>query len=237
MWCIQPEMAGFATMEQTTGVLPTIRSYIKRGSRMTAAQEGAIDKYWEKYGLNSELPIDLTTVFPDKSEVIIEIGSGMGEATSKLAARFDSSGYIAIEVHRAGIGALILRAEELGITNLRVIEADATVVIRDQFSDQSIDAFHIFFPDPWPKTKQRKRRIIQEPLLDLLAKKLKPSGRICIATDWLEYAKAIEKVFARDKRFQGGIVARPEWRPLTKFESKGITKSHQVTDFRYTVAV
>jgi tRNA (guanine-N7-)-methyltransferase len=230
-------MAGFATMEQTTGVLPTIRSYIKRGSRMTAAQEGAIDKYWEKYGLNSELPIDLTTVFPDKSEVIIEIGSGMGEATSKLAARFDSSGYIAIEVHRAGIGALILRAEELGITNLRVIEADATVVIRDQFADHSVDAFHIFFPDPWPKTKQRKRRIIQEPLLDLLATKLKPSGRICIATDWLEYAKAIEKVFARDKRFQGGIVARPEWRPLTKFESKGITKSHQVTDFRYTVAV
>ena len=229
-------MAGFATMEQTTGVLPTIRSYIKRGSRITAAQEGAIDKYWDKYGLNSEKPIDLKSIFPDKSEVIVEIGSGMGEATSKLASTFNTSGYIAIEVHRAGIGALILRAEELGLTNLRVLEADATVVIRDQFADQSVDAFHIFFPDPWPKTKQKKRRIIQEPLLDLLSKKLKPSGRICIATDWLEYANAIEKLFARDERFQGGIVARPEWRPLTKFESKGITKSHKVTDFKYTLA-
>ena len=229
-------MAGFATMEETTGVLPTIRSYIKRGSRMTAAQETAINKYWNTYGLDPEKPIDLRAIFPDKKEVIVEIGSGMGEATSRLAMTFATSGYIAIEVHRAGIGALILRAEELGATNLRVIEADATVVIRDQFPDHSVDAFHIFFPDPWPKTKQRKRRIIQEPLLDLLAKKLKPSGRICIATDWLEYAKAIEKVFANDPRFTGGIVPRPDWRPLTKFESKGITKNHEVTDFHYTIS-
>jgi tRNA (guanine-N7-)-methyltransferase len=213
-------MAGFATMEETTGVLPTIRSYIKRGSRMTAAQEAAINKYWNKYGLDPEKLIDLRAIFPDKKEVIVEIGSGMGEATSRLAMTFATSGYIAIEVHRAGIGALILRAEELGATNLRVIEADATVVIRD----------------PWPKTKQRKRRIIQEPLLDLLAKKLKPSGRICIATDWLEYAKAIEKVFANDSRFTGGIVPQPDWRPLTKFESKGITKNHEVTDFHYTIS-
>lgn len=228
-------MAGFATMEQTTGVLPTIRSYIKRGSRMTAAQEAAINKYWSKYGLDPEKPIVPESIFPDKREVIVEIGSGMGEATSQLARHFSDSGYIAIEVHQAGIGALILRAEELELSNLRVIEADATVVIRDQFPDHSIDAFHIFFPDPWPKTKQRKRRLIQPALLDLIAAKLKSDGRVCIATDWAEYADAIAKVFAADSRFKGGVVSRPSWRPLTKFESKGMKKSHVVTDFHYTL--
>lgn len=229
-------MAGFATMEQTTGVLPTIRSYIKRGSRMTAAQEAAINKYGEKYCLDPETPIDPRHIFPNKTEVIVEIGSGMGEATSKLASHFSEAGYIAIEVHRAGIGALIIRAQELGLDNLRVIESDATVVIRDQFPDHSVNAFHIFFPDPWPKTKQRKRRIIQPALLDVLARKLSSNGRICIATDWQEYAQAIEKVFASDLRFRGGIVERPSWRPLTKFESKGIKKSHVVTDFCYTLS-
>ena len=220
-------------MEQTTGVLPTIRSYIKRGSRMTAAQEGAIDKYWNKYGLDSEKPIDLKSIFPDKSEVIVEIGSGMGEATSKLALTFNTSGYIAIEVHRAGIGALILRAEELGLTNLRVLEADATVVIRDQFSDQSVDAFHIFFPDPWPKRKQSKRRLLQPRFIEILARKLKKGGRIHIATDWVPYAEEIEKNFAANSDFSGGIVPRPNWRPLTKFEGKGIRKSHEVRDFAF----
>ncbi len=233
-------MALFDTMadrKKEMGDLPSIRSYRLRGARMTGAQSQSLSKNWQKYGIELTHTIHPHEMFPDAEgamkEVVLEIGSGMGEATSMMASQAPDSGFIAIEVHTPGIGALIIRAEELKLDNLRIIEGDATVVIRDFFDDGAVDVFHIFFPDPWPKTRQRKRRLIQKEFINLLALKLKPAGRVHLATDWIEYARAIERDFTEHADFDGGVAARPKWRPLTKFESQGIDKEHEVTDFLY----
>lgn len=222
-------------MESLTPEKFRLRSFRLRGERMTKAQSEALLSHWNKFEIPVKGVIDPTEVFfgmkPD--EVIMEIGSGMGEATAQIAAARPKSGYIAVEVHKPGIGALIIHAERLGIRNLRIIEGDIWEVLSNHWTDKSIDAFHIFFPDPWPKRKQSKRRLLQTQFISLLAQKLKPSGRVHIATDWVPYAEEIEKNFALSSEFSGGVVQRPEWRPLTKFENKGLNKEHRVTDFLY----
>ena len=222
-------------MESLTPEKFRLRSFRLRGERMTKAQSEALLSHWNKFEIPLKGVIDPTEVFfgmkPD--EVIMEIGSGMGEATAQIAAARPNSGYIAVEVHKPGIGALIIHAERLGIRNLRIIEGDIWEVLSNHWTDKSIDAFHIFFPDPWPKRKQSKRRLLQTQFISLLAQKLKPSGRVHIATDWVPYAEEIEKNFALSSEFSGGVVQRPEWRPLTKFENKGLNKEHRVTDFLY----
>ena len=222
-------------MESLTPEKFRLRSFRLRGERMTKAQSEALLSHWNKFEIPVKGVIDPTEVFfgmkPD--EVIMEIGSGMGEATAQIAAARPNSGYIAVEVHKPGIGALIIHAERLGIRNLRIIEGDIWEVLSNHWTDKSIDAFHIFFPDPWPKRKQSKRRLLQTQFISLLAQKLKPSGRVHIATDWVPYAEEIEKNFALSSEFSGGVVQRPEWRPLTKFENKGLNKEHRVTDFLY----
>lgn len=226
-------MAGLTTMKPLNERLPSIRSYTLRGNRMTDAQAEAITKHSEKFCLLSESPISPHELFPNSKAIIVEVGSGMGEATALIAKQFPETGFIAIEVHKPGIGALLIKIVENGISNLKLLEDDATVAIRESFPNQSVDAFHIFFPDPWSKVRQRKRRIIQPPFLDTLALKLKPNGRIHIATDWQDYANSIKEIFAKHSQFEGGIVERPGWRPLTKFEGRGLRKDHIVTDFRY----
>lgn len=222
-------------MESLTPEKFRLRSFRLRGERMTKAQSEALLSHWNKFEIPLKGVIDPTEVFfgmkPD--EVIMEIGSGMGEATAQIAAARPNSGYIAVEVHKPGIGALIIHAERLGIRNLRIIEGDIWEVLSNHWTDKSIDAFHIFFPDPWPKRKQNKRRLLRAEFISLLAQKLKPSGRVHIATDWVPYAEEIEKNFALSSEFSGGVVQRPEWRPLTKFENKGLNKEHRVTDFLY----
>ena len=222
-------------MESLTPEKFRLRSFRLRGERMTKAQSEALLSHWNKFEIPVKGVIDPTEVFfgmkPD--EVIMEIGSGMGEATAQIAAARPKSGYIAVEVHKPGIGALIIHAERLGIRNLRIIEGDIWEVLSNHWTDKSIDAFHIFFPDPWPKRKQSKRRLLQTQFISLLAQKLKPSGRVHIATDWVPYAEEIEKNFALSSEFSGGVVQRPDWRPLTKFENKGLNKEHRVTDFLY----
>ena len=222
-------------MESLTPEKFRLRSFRLRGERMTKAQSEALLSHWNKFEIPLKGVIDPTEVFfgmkPD--EVIMEIGSGMGEATAQIAAARPNSGYIAVEVHKPGIGALIIHAERLGIRNLRIIEGDIWEVLSNHWIDKSIDAFHIFFPDPWPKRKQNKRRLLRAEFISLLAQKLKPSGRVHIATDWVPYAEEIEKNFALSSEFSGGVVQRPEWRPLTKFENKGLNKEHRVTDFLY----
>ena len=222
-------------MESLTPEKFRLRSFRLRGERMTKAQSEALLSHWNKFEIPLKGVIDPTEVFfgmkPD--EVIMEIGSGMGEATAQIAAARPNSGYIAVEVHKPGIGALIIHAERLGIRNLRIIEGDIWEVLSNHWTDKSIDAFHIFFPDPWPKRKQNKRRLLQTRFISLLAQKLKPNGRVHIATDWVPYAEEIEKNFALSSEFSGGVVQRPDWRPLTKFENKGLNKEHRVTDFLY----
>jgi len=228
-------MALFATMEQVTGQEFRLRSFRLRGDRMTKAQAEALSEHWNRFEIPLQGVINPRELFPslNPKEVVFEIGSGMGEATSQIAANNPETGYVAVEVHKPGIGALIIRAENLGVRNLKIINEDVYEVLTKHIEDDSIDAFHIFFPDPWPKRSQHKRRLLKPSFIEILAKKLKSSGRVNIATDWYPYAQEIEKNFAANTDFTGGVIPRPQWRPLTKFESKGIIKEHVVTDFEY----
>jgi tRNA (guanine-N7-)-methyltransferase len=199
---------------------------------MTKAQKSAIDQHGDDFIVIPTTSFRPKDLFPAKGEVIVEIGSGMGEATSLIAKTFPETGFLAIEVHRPGIGSLILRALDLEVSNLKMINEDCHLIL-DLIADASVDTFHIFFPDPWPKTKHRKRRLINEDFVGVLATKLKSGGSLRIATDWADYAKQISEVISREPRLTGGVCERPEWRPLTKFESQGIDKKHAVTDFYY----
>ena len=212
-----------------------LRSFRLRGDRMTKAQSEALMQHWNRFEVPLQGVLKPRELFPSMNpkEVVFEIGSGMGEATSQIAASNPETAYVAVEVHKPGLGALIIRAENLGVRNLKIINADIYEVLTKHVSDHSIDAFHIFFPDPWPKRKQHKRRLLQPNFIEILATKLKHGGRINIATDWYPYAQEIEKSFASNPDFTGGVIPRPNGRPLTKFESKGITKEHVVTDFEF----
>ena len=222
-------------MEQVQRPEFRLRSFRLRGDRMTKAQSEALVQHWNRFEVPLQGVLKPRELFPSMNpkEVVFEIGSGMGEATSQIAANNPETAYVAVEVHKPGLGALIIRAENLGVRNLKIINADIYEVLTKHLSDHSIDAFHIFFPDPWPKRKQHKRRLLQPNFIEILATKLKHGGRINIATDWYPYAQEIEKSFASNPDFTGGVIPRPNWRPLTKFESKGITKEHVVTDFEF----
>ena len=222
-------------MEQAQGPEFRLRSFRLRGDRMTKAQSEALMQHWNRFEVPLQGVLKPRELFPSMNpkEVVFEIGSGMGEATSQIAANNPETAYVAVEVHKPGLGALIIRAENLGVRNLKIINADIYEVLTKHLSDHSVDAFHIFFPDPWPKRKQHKRRLLQPSFIELLSMKIKHGGRINIATDWYPYAQEIEKNFAGNPDFKGGVISRPDWRPLTKFESKGITKEHVVTDFEF----
>ena len=212
----------------------SVRSYRLRGSRITGPQQSALDKYWGIYGMAySESLIDIPSLFPNVKNVILEIGFGMGEATALIGRDFPETGFIAVEVHKPGIGKLMARIEELELSNIRIIEGDAHPILRTMIADGSLDGVHLFFPDPWPKKRHNKRRIVNERFLELIAPKIKKDGFIHIATDWVPYAEYIQEVCAPSALFTGGVADRPEWRPVTRFEGQGITKDHQVTDLRY----
>lgn len=213
---------------------PTVRSYRIRGTRITGPQQLALDTYWDQYGIEqSTQRLDIPTIFPTSQKVVMEIGFGMGEATALIARDFPDTGFFAVDVHRPGVGKLFSLIKEHQLQNLRVIQGDAHLVMHDMFADASLDGVHLFFPDPWPKKRHNKRRIVNENFLQQVASKLKPGGFIHIATDWVSYAEWIDEVFAATTLFTGGRVARPDWRPLTRFEGQGITKDHQVNDFRF----
>lgn len=211
----------------------TIKSYRARGTRITAAQEVAREELWPKYGIEFGTPINPATIFPNAKEVIAEIGYGMGEATAHIAENSPERGFLAMEVHKPGIGKLITLLEAKRLSNVKLIDGDAHEALMDMIGDHSLDGVHLFFPDPWPKKRHHKRRIVNEGFLSLIHQKLKSGGFIHIATDWHPYSEWIAEVFAASNSFTGGVVDRPEWRPRTRFESKGISKDHQVTDFRY----
>lgn len=212
---------------------PDNRSYKLRGDRQTLAQEGAYKRNWQSFGIELQGTLDPQVIFPSSSDQIMEIGTGMGEGTALIAESFPETGFIGVEVHKPGIGALLGHIERQGLTNLRLMAEDVHIILRDYFIDQSFDAFHLFFPDPWPKRRHWKRRIIQPEFLPLIHQKLKVGGYIHIATDWVPYAIWIERIFSESPLFEGGEIDRPEWRPLTKFEGQGIKKGHKVTDLKY----
>ncbi len=201
---------------------------------MTRAQNAALVRSWDQFGIEFGTIVDTKKLFSKAKEVIVEIGFGMGDATAEIAKAHPENGYIAIEVHPPGIGKLLSLIEEHELTNVRIIEGDAIEILETMFADHSINGFHLFFPDPWPKLKHNKRRIVNAEFLALIHRKLNTGGYINIATDWVPYAESIRDVFAGSTQFTGGEVPRPEWRPYTKFEGKGLAKDHRVSDFHYT---
>ena len=216
---------------------PSVRSYSIRGSRITDAQREAKTALQAVHGIEFKQEIiDLNQIFPTSDKVIMEIGFGMGEATAIIAKNHPNNGYIAVDVHPPGIGKLLARIVENDLTNLKVIEEDVHVVLQHMIADDSLDGIHLYFPDPWPKKKHNKRRIVNEGFLQLIHPKIKKGGFIHIATDWVPYAESIQEVFAASTLFTGGVIDKPEWRPVTRFEGQGIDKDHAVNDMLYTKA-
>ena len=200
---------------------------------MTRAQTLAMNSHWDKYAISVGSNLLINEIFPDKSQTILEIGSGLGEATAQIALNNLDTGYVAVEMHKPGLAALLLLIMEKQISNIKMIREDATYLLANFIPDASLDGIHLLFPDPWPKNRQHKRRIVQDDFIELIARKLKPKGFIHIATDWQPYAQWIKTKFENNSQFSGGIVARPSWRVLSKFEGQGLKKGHTVTDFRY----
>ena len=216
---------------------PSVRSYSIRGSRITDAQRLAKDALQKVHGIEfKQEQINIPAIFPKSDKVIMEIGFGMGEATAIIAKNHPNNGYIAVDVHPPGIGKLLARIVENDLTNLKVIEEDVHVVLQHMIADESLDGIHLFFPDPWPKKKHNKRRIVNEGFLSLIHPKIKKGGFIHIATDWVPYAVSIQEVFADSSLFTGGVIEKPEWRPVTRFEGQGIDKDHAVNDMMYLKA-
>ena len=212
------------------------RSFRLRGTRITEAQAKATEKFWDEFGIEPDHRIIPSEIFPTSKQVIMEIGTGMGEATAEIARTFPDIGFFALEVHRPGIGSLLARINEFQLTNLRLINEDARIVLEELMPDECLDAVHLYFPDPWHKKKHWKRRIVQRDFVDLIYRKLKLGGHIHIATDWVPYAEWSQSKFAEDSRFIGGVIPKPDFRPLTRFEGKGIGKGHLVTDLKYVKA-
>ena len=211
-----------------------ILTYRLRGSRITDAQEAALQLHWQKYGLINDVSLNLDEIFPTYKTRIMEVGFGMGEATAILAKEFPETAFLAVEVHRPGVGKLCARLDENGSANVRILQHDVIDVINNQLADESLDGVHIFFPDPWQKKRHIKRRLLTPEFLRLIFPKIKKGGFIHVATDWVPYAEFALKSFAQVPEYQGGEVSRPNWRPITRFEGQGLDKNHRVTDMRFT---
>ena len=209
------------------------RSYSLRGNRMTRAQTLAMAQSWDKYAIEIKSELNLNQIFPEKTKVIMEIGSGMGEATAQIAKANPEVGYVAVEMHSPGLAALLILINQMELENIKLIREDATYLLANHTPDNSVDGIHLLFPDPWPKNRQHKRRMVQSEFIEMVGRKLKPGGFIHIATDWQPYADWIKVRFDKSESFSGGVVDRPSWRVLSKFEGQGLRKGHQVTDFKY----
>ena len=209
------------------------RSYSLRGNRMTRAQTLAMAQSWDKYAIEIKSELILNQIFPEKTKVIMEIGSGMGEATAQIAKANPEVGYVAVEMHSPGLAALLILINQMELENIRLIREDATYILANHIPDNSLDGIHLLFPDPWPKNRQHKRRMVQSEFIEMVGRKLKPGGFIHIATDWQPYADWINVRFDKSGSFSGGVVDRPSWRVLSKFEGQGLRKGHEVTDFKY----
>ncbi|WP_372461593.1 tRNA (guanosine(46)-N7)-methyltransferase TrmB [Actinacidiphila acidipaludis] len=228
-----------------------IRSFHARRGRITQAQAAAIDRHWARWGVELDgSPLDLAALFGDPGlPVVLEIGFGMGDATARMAAADPSTGILAVDVHTPGQGNLLMLAERDGLTNVRVANGDAIVLLRDMLPPASLAGLRVYFPDPWPKAKHHKRRLIQPSFLDLVVPLLRPGAVVHLATDWEPYAEQMLEVLeaapglanrypaagsAGAALGEGGFAPRPDFRPMTKFERQGLEKGHVVRDLLFT---
>lgn len=222
-----------------THYLRRIRSFVRREGRLTPGQQRALDELWPRFGIDqSETPLDLDSVFGRTAPHILEIGFGNGESLLEIARSHPENDYLGIEVHRPGVGHLLKHIAEEGVTNIRVMCADAVEVLEQQIGDQSIDAVYLFFPDPWHKKRHHKRRQVQPEWAQLIRSKLRIGGRLHMATDWENYAEHMLEVMNSAEGFRnlsasGDYVPRPAYRPSTKFEQRGERLGHGVWDLMF----
>ena len=215
-----------------------IRSFVLRAGRMGTGQQRAMEELGPKFVLPyAEQRLDTDSVFGRQAPVVLEIGFGMGAATAEIAALRQDTDFIGVEVHTPGVGALLKRIGETGLGNLRIIQHDAVQVLEHMVAPASLAGVHVFFPDPWHKKKHNKRRLIQPPLVALLASRLAPGGVLHCATDWQPYAEQMLEVLQAEPTLQNtvesGYAPRPDYRPLTKFEARGLKLGHGVWDLLF----
>ena len=214
-----------------------IRSFVRREGRMTPGQKSAFERLWARFGIDlpEEGLIDLAAAFGNDHPVVLEIGFGNGESLAEMAANDPGRNYLGIEVHRPGVGHLLHRLEEREIENVRTMSEDAVIILERHIADGALDGVQLFFPDPWHKQRHHKRRIVQPPFVELLARKLHAGGTFHMATDWENYAQHMMRVMGDSELYEnmngpGRYAPRPEHRPLTKFEQRGHRLGHGVWD-------
>lgn len=216
-----------------------IRSFVRREGRMTDAQRRALVDLWPRYGIEAgKLPIDLRAVFGRAAPVHLEIGFGNGDALATMAASHPENNYLGIEVHRPGVGGLLRRCAAEQLENVRVMSADAKEVLEHQIAPGSLAAAYIFFPDPWPKKRHRKRRLVQPEFIALLRERMAIGGILRLATDWEDYAQQMLIVLSSDSGLEnlagaGQYAARPSERPMTRFEKRGARLGHGAWDLAF----
>ena len=219
----------------------TIRSFVRRAGRITSSQQRALEELWPVFGIEySASPLDFEMAFDRAAPVVLEIGFGNGESLVEQAARSPEQNFLGVEVHEPGVGHCLLRAEAARIDNLRIIAHDAIEVLKNQVAPASLTRVNLYFPDPWPKKRHHKRRIVQNSFLELVASRLADGGTLQIATDWANYAEHIDEVFSRSDRFT--CIERREHdgdapldRPRTKFERRGLGKGHRIVDWCFRI--
>ncbi|MCE2949414.1 MAG: tRNA (guanosine(46)-N7)-methyltransferase TrmB [bacterium] len=219
-----------------TGAPPSrhIRSYVLRQGRITQAQQRAYDALLPAFGLAySTLPLDPASIYGRNAPLIVEIGFGMGEGTAQIAAAHPENDYLGIEVHNPGVGSLLDKIGRGGLSNVRIVQHDAVEVMRDMVRPDSLAGVHVFFPDPWHKKRHHKRRLLQAPFVALLASRIAPGGYLHVATDWEDYAVQILSVLDAEPLLANTVdryAPRPDYRPLTRFEQRGVRLGHAVFD-------
>ncbi|MFD8911731.1 tRNA (guanosine(46)-N7)-methyltransferase TrmB [Streptomyces sp. NPDC059575] len=217
-----------------------IRSFQPRRSRVTTGQADALERLWPRWGMDidGQRVVDLAELFGNTNPVVLEIGFGMGEATARMAAAAPDVNILAVDVHTPGQGNLLNLADQDGLTNVRVGNGDAIILLREMLAPDSLGGLRVYFPDPWPKKRHHKRRLIQPAFLSLAATRLGPGAVVHCATDWEPYAEQMLEVLSAHPDFEntqaeGGFAPRPAFRPLTRFEGQGLDKGHVVNDLLF----
>jgi tRNA (guanine-N7-)-methyltransferase len=235
-----PRAAGTPAEAPPARARAPIRSFVLRAGRMGPGQQRALAELGPRFVLPFEpRPPDLDATFGRQAPRVLEIGFGMGDATAQVAAAMPATDFIGIEVHAPGVGALLKRVGELGLTNVRIVQHDAVEVLRHMLPPQSLAGVHLWFPDPWHKKRHHKRRLVQPGFVDLLVSRLAPGGYLHCATDWQPYAEQMLEVLTAApglRNATAGYAPRPAWRPLTKFEQRGLELGHGVWDLVFSAS-
>jgi tRNA (guanine-N7-)-methyltransferase len=237
---LNPRLSSATPLLSASAHPRTVRSYVLREGRITPAQRAALERLWPRYGLEPPpgAVLDIPAVFGRRAPLVVEIGFGSGSQLLAAAQARPDADFLGIEVHRPGVGRVLLAAEQAGLANLRVMCMDAVEVLRDALAPGAADELLILFPDPWPKKRHHKRRLIQPAFAQLLARVLRPGGRLRLATDWEDYAHHMMAVLGAEAQFgnaagAGSFMPRPDDRLLTRFENRGLRLGHAVFDLEF----